>query len=94
MAKNKKDEKVTRDELAILLAENLNKQFKDYKVANFLDDNDAPANVNDWISTGSSILDLSISNRRDGGIPVGRITEITGLEACVTEDTLVDILID
>lgn len=82
MAKKKQDEIVdTKEELASLLAEGLNKQFKDYKIAYFLDDKDAPTNVNDWISTGSSILDLAISNRKGAGIPVGRITEITGLEA-------------
>lgn len=45
-----------------------------------LDDLTAPIHVNDWISTGSSILDLYISNVPNGGIPVGRITEFTGLE--------------
>ena len=27
------------------------------------------------------MLDLAISNRPNGGFPVGRITEVTGLEA-------------
>ena len=36
--------------------------------------------ISDWIPTGSSLLDLAISNRPNGGIPVGRITEVTGLE--------------
>jgi recombination protein RecA len=45
-----------------------------------LDDLDAPIHVNDWVSTGSSILDLYISNVPNGGIPVGKITEFTGLE--------------
>lgn len=80
MAKVKKDETTSKDDLASLLADSLNKEFKDYKVAYFLDE-DAPTNVSDWISTGSSILDLAISNRKYSGIPVGRITEITGLEA-------------
>lgn len=83
MAKNKKDiesNSKLKDDLASLLADSLNKEFTDYKVAYFLDE-DAPTNVSDWISTGSSILDLAISNRKDSGIPVGRITEITGLEA-------------
>lgn len=81
MAKDKKETKtVDSEELASLLVDSLNKKFKDYKVAYFLTE-DAPANVNEWISTGSSTLDLVISNRKHGGIPVGRITEITGLEA-------------
>ena len=31
-------------------------------------------------STGSTILDLAVSNRPDGGLAAGRITEINGLE--------------
>ena len=70
-----------RDDLANLLADSLNKKFKDYKVAYFLDGTEeTPTDLTEWISTGSSMLDLAISNRKNGGIPVGRITEITGLE--------------
>lgn len=35
----------------------------------------------EFLSTGSTLLDYAIANRRDGGIPVGRITEISGMEA-------------
>jgi recombination protein RecA len=73
-----------QDDLASVLADNLNKKFKssNYKVAYFLEgDTDAPSDVNEWISTGSTMLDLAISNRPNGGLPVGRIIEITGLEA-------------
>tara|TARA_R110001632_G_scaffold131009_1_gene245120 strand:+ start:965 stop:2095 length:1131 start_codon:yes stop_codon:yes gene_type:complete len=77
-----KDKAGVRDELATVLAASLNKQFKDYKVAHFLDGSeDTPTDLTEWISTGSSTLDLAIANRPHGGIPVGRITEITGLEA-------------
>jgi|TARA_R110000737_G_scaffold79083_2_gene110904 recombination protein RecA len=70
------------DGLAGLLADSLNKKFKDYKVAYFLDGSEqTPTDLTEWISTGSSILDLAISNRKNGGLPVGRITELTGLEA-------------
>jgi recombination protein RecA len=72
------------DDLANVLADNLNKKFKgsNYKVAYFLEgDTDAPSEVSEWISTGSTMLDLAISNRPNGGLPVGRIIEITGLEA-------------
>jgi len=70
------------DDLAGLLADSLNKQNKDGKIAYFLDDDsaDAPTNVKDWLSTGNAMLDVAISNRPYGGLPVGRITEITGLE--------------
>ena len=67
-------------DLAEVLAESLNKQSKDQKVAFFLDGGDAPTNVHGWVSTGASMLDVAISNRPYGGLPVGRITEITGLE--------------
>jgi len=81
MAKKKSE---LEDSLAKTLAESINKQFKgqNYKTAFFLDgDQDAPTNVNEWVSSGCSMLDLAISNKPNGGFPVGRITEITGLEA-------------
>ena len=86
MAKKSKAQQA--DELATALGESiregLNKKFKNtnYKVAYFLDgDTDSPSEVKGWVGSGSSMLDLAISNRPNGGFPVGRITEITGLEA-------------
>ncbi len=38
-------------------------------------------NVKGWISTDSETLNMILSNRRDGGIPVGRILEISGAES-------------
>ena len=84
MAKSNKTRLELEDSLANTLADSINKQFKGQalKTAFFLDgDDDAPSNVKDWISTGCDTLDLAISNRPNGGFPVGRITEITGLEA-------------
>jgi len=78
MAKKKNG---VHDELASVLADSLNKKFKDYKVAYLLSDSDSPNDLTEWVSTGSSTLDLAISNRPNGGIPVGRITEVTGMEA-------------
>ena len=72
----------TRDDLANVLANTLNKQFKDMKVAYFLDGTDTtPTDIKDFVSTGSTMLDLAISNKPNGGIAVGRITEINGLES-------------
>ena len=72
----------TRDELAGVLAATINKQFKDMKVAYFLDGTDTPpTDIKDFVSTGSTMLDLAISNTPDGGIAVGRITELNGLES-------------
>jgi recombination protein RecA len=70
-----------QDDLAELLATSLNKSSKDQKVAFFLDEEGAPTNVEGWISTGAAMLDVAISNRPYGGLPVGRIIEVTGLEA-------------
>ena len=71
-----------RDELAATLADNLNKRFKKHQAAYFLSgQSGAPTEVREFVSTGSSMLDLVISNGPNGGFPVGRITEITGLEA-------------
>jgi recombination protein RecA len=67
-------------DLAAELASELNKTNKDQKVAFFLGEDDAPTNVDGWISTGAAMLDVAISNRPYGGLPVGRITEVTGLE--------------
>ena len=71
-----------KDDLAGVLADSLNKKFKDYKVAYFLDGTDnTPTDVKEFVSTGSTMLDLAISNRPNGGIAVGRITELNGLES-------------
>ena len=83
MAKSKSKLEL-EDALANTLAESINKQFKgqSLKTAFFLEgDDDSPSNVSEWISTGCDMLDLAISNRPNGGFPVGRITEVTGLEA-------------
>jgi recombination protein RecA len=82
MATKKASTKTTKSEdLASVLAESLNSAYKDEgKVAFFLNEGDDPSLISDWIPTGSSLLDLAISNRPNGGIPVGRITEVTGLE--------------
>ena len=70
-----------KDELAGILAGELNKQFKSHQVAYFLDGaQETPTDITDWVSTGSTLLDLAISNRPNGGLAAGRITEINGLE--------------
>ena len=80
MAKSKSD---LSDELGGVIAETINKQFKaqNIKTAYFLEgDSDAPTIIKEWVGTGSTMLDLAISNRKYGGFPVGRVSEITGLE--------------
>ena len=80
MAKSKNE---LSDELGGLIADTINKQFKTQhlKSAYFLEgDDDAPTIIKEWVGTGSTMLDLAISNRKYGGFPVGRVSEITGLE--------------
>ena len=69
-----------KDELADIIASELNKQFKHQQVAYFLGKNDTPTDIQGYISTGSTILDLAISNKPSGGLAVGKITELNGLE--------------
>lgn len=72
-----------RDELAQTIADSLNTLFKSNgkQMAFFLDGSEeTPMDLNEFVSTGNTILDLAISNRPNGGIAVGRITELTGLE--------------
>ena len=70
-----------KDELAGIIASELNKQFKHQQVAYFLDGQEGtPTDVVGWVSSGSSLLDLCIANKPDGGFAIGRITELNGLE--------------
>lgn len=81
MAKKSNAQNSDRDDLIDLLQSELNKANKDGgKIAYTLDEKDNPTDITDWISTGSSILDLAISNRPHGGLPVGRMVEFNGLE--------------
>jgi len=71
-----------KEDLASSLAETLNKKFKNAgQVAYFIGEETTPTDIGEWVSTGCSMLDLAISNRPYGGIPVGRIIEINGLES-------------
>jgi len=86
MAKEKKarietEVESARDELADTLVETLNKNSDDGKVAFFLDSQDDPSQILDWVTTGNDLLDLCIANRPNAGFPVGRIVEVTGLES-------------
>lgn len=72
---------VQRDDLAEMLQKELNKSQKDgSKVAYFLDEAETPWDIVEWVSTGATMLDLAISNRAHGGLPVGKLVELSGLE--------------
>jgi len=73
-----------KDDLALLIQKNLSKEkeLDETSFVGFLDEpEEAPTTVTEWISTGNSLLDLAISNRPNGGLPVGKLVEFTGLEA-------------
>lgn len=71
-----------RDTLIDAVFDKLNTKFKDSGQKSYrLTDKDSPITVKRWFSTGCTPLDIAISNRIEGGIPSGRITEISGLQA-------------
>lgn len=86
--KRKKEKKLKskneiKDDLADIIKNDINSPFKKegFTVAYFLDGTDnTPADITDWVSTGNDVLDMMISNRRGGGLPVGRLVEYNGLE--------------
>lgn len=49
-----------------------------HRVAYNLASDQSPTHVKRWISTGSTLLDYIVSNKRGGGLPEGRIVEIFG----------------
>jgi recombination protein RecA len=87
MAKQKKEandetEVESAEELTQLFIKELNKGNEKGKIAwNLSTDLDNPTTVTEFISTGSSLLNYIIANRPDAGIPVGKLTEISGEEA-------------
>ncbi|MFA5396597.1 MAG: ATPase domain-containing protein [Methanogenium sp.] len=91
MSKKKKDNgevqegtTLKHDKLVDVLAESINESYQDspeptaYVLGSVFE---TPADVTDFVSTGNDLLDLKISNRPNGGVPVGRVTEIMGWEA-------------
>ena len=72
MAKQSEIQDFTSD-----LIQALNKE-QGSRVAYNLSTDESPTHVKRWISTGSKLLDYICSNRRDGGLPEGRIVEIFG----------------
>lgn len=82
MAKEKVAKPVINS-LVTSLIEDLNKSFSKElgsPAAYSLDDDQLYGEVTEYVSTGLDILDIAIANTANGGLPVGRISEITGLE--------------
>ena len=54
---------MSKEDLAKVIQGELNKQFKHQKVAYFLDEDSNPTDITDYISTGSTILDLKMLDK-------------------------------
>jgi len=68
---------MSKEDFTTDLIKSLNKDHGS-RVAYNLSVDQSPTHVNRWISTGSRLLDYICSNRRNGGLPEGRIVEIFG----------------
>ena len=75
--KEDKQEEVQLNDFTADLIKSLNKE-RGTRVAYNLSTDESPTHVSRWISTWSKQLDYIISNRRNGGLPEGRIVEIFG----------------
>lgn len=87
MARREREEKNEAEVKDVLqlskeLIKALNSDQKKEKVAWCLaTDEDNPTDVKEFVSTGSTLLDYVIANRRGGGAPAGKLMEIVGEEA-------------
>ncbi len=75
-SKTPKSDEVVGDFTAELIS-SLNKE-NGSRIAYNLAEDESPTHVKRWISTGSTLLDYIVANRRGGGLPEGRIIEIFG----------------
>lgn len=83
--KSKKEEKDEKLDLGSIISQKLNSKFKktigENVAFNLNSTNDfSGVEITDYVSTGIDMLDLAISNKKNGGLPVGRIVDISGLE--------------
>lgn len=75
-SREKRGDETAGDFTAELIS-SLNKE-NGSRIAYNLAEDESPTHVKSWVSTGSTLLDYCVSNRRNGGLPVGRIIEIFG----------------
>jgi len=75
--KKKKEEVNPMEDFTADLIKSINKDHGS-KIAYNLCHDTSPTHVKRWVGTGSIMLDYICSNRRDGGLPEGRIIEIFG----------------
>jgi len=79
MGRPKKDEETKAGKLSADDIRAIINKKEGNKIAFNLAEEDV-TKIRDWISTGSFLLDLSIVNGQEAGIPAGRFTELAGLE--------------
>lgn len=94
MAKKKIEETKSEqiDTLASDVLAIINRKFKDFPNAvGFLSNANL---ITHWCPTGCDILDLAISNRPNGGLGYGTVVEMSGLEGCVTDDTIIEVIVE
>jgi len=77
LARKKKNTENIMEDFTQDLIKSINKDHGS-KIAYNLEHDDSPTHVKRWISTGSKQLDYLVANRRNGGLPEGRIVEIFG----------------
>lgn len=75
--KDSNPEVAAMEDFANELIKEINKTHNE-QIAWNLGKDAAPTYVNRWISTGSKQLDYIIANKRNGGLPEGRIVEFQG----------------
>lgn len=90
MAKTKKEKKTIvksnlsaddfDDDFSEQLIKEINSEAK-VKIAYSLAGNNCPTEISSYVSTGSDLLDYIVSNRENGGLAAGRLTEIVGEES-------------
>ena len=78
--KSKINDSTREDRVAEYIINELNKGEK-VKLSYNLEEDDSPSNVKHWISSGCSVLDVILSNKKDGGFPCGRYILISGKES-------------
>jgi recombination protein RecA len=76
-AKERKGDDGASGDFTAELITSLNKE-NGSRIAYNLAEDESPTHVKRWVSTGSTLLDYIVANRRSGGLPEGRIVEIFG----------------
>lgn len=77
MARKKTAKSPETDDFTSDLIKSLNKDHGS-RIAYNLSVDESPTHVKAWVSTGIRQLDYIVANRKDGGLPCGRIVEIFG----------------